>query len=345
MKTMKFMKTIKKVTILFAVIAMTIGCKKGDVPAEEMNNAVGDTVSSAVVDTASVDTASADSTSTPSPSSPTSTPSEKTRIPAGKAYKTDKSEEAVEPVTGDKKIIRTADLTIKVKDVTRSTYEIEDITEEFGGFVESANQTNEIIEQSKTEVSKDSILEITKYSVKSNIVIRVPSKNLSATIKAISRQIGSVDSYNIKADDVSLRMRSNELTQKRNIKTEKRVEKAIDTKGVKMKDVINAENDLAEKKEERDNARLENISMQDQVNFSTLSIQIYQGDLVKKELIANATDINSYKPSIGTRIADSLKSGWYVLANIIDFLFQIWWFIALCFGAFWLYKKYIKEKE
>jgi hypothetical protein len=337
---MKFMNTIKKVIILFAVIA--IGCKKGDVPAEEMNNAVGDSISREVIDTASVDTVSADSTSTSSPSSSTSG---KARIPAGKSYKTDKSEETVEPVTGDKKIIRTADLTIKVKDVTRSTYEIEDITEEFGGFVESANQSNEIIEQSKTEVSKDSILEITKYSIKSNIEIRVPSKNLNATIKAISRQIGFVDSYNIKADDVSLRMRSNELTQKRSITTEKRVEKAIDTKGVKMKDVINAENTLAEKKEERDNARLENISMQDQVNFSTLSIQIYQDELVKKELIANATDINSYKPSIGTRIADSLKSGWYVLANIIDFIFRIWWFIALCFLAFWLYKKYIKEKE
>ena len=165
------------------------------------------------------------------------------------------------------------------------------------------------------------------------------------TIKAISRQIGFVDSYNIKADDVSLRMRSNELTQKRSINTEKRVEKAIDTKGVKMKDVINAENDLASKREERDNARLENISMQDQVNFSTLSIEIYQDELVKKELIANAADINSYKPSIGTRTADSLKSGWYVLANIIDFVFKIWWFIAICFIAFWLYKKYIKEKE
>jgi hypothetical protein len=341
------MTTIKKLTILFAVIAIAIGCKKGDVPAEEMSNPVGDTVSSEVVDSTSVKTAilestSADSTSTPSSSS---TSSGKANIPAGKAYKTDKSEETVEPVSGGKKIIRTADLTIKVKDVTRATYEIEDITEEFGGFVESANQSNEIIEQSKNEVSKDSILEITKYSIKSHIVIRVPSKKLSATVKAISRQIGSVDSYNIKADDVSVRMRSNELTQKRNIKTEKRIEKAIDSKGVKMKDVITAENDLAEKKEERDNAKLENQSMQDQVNFSTLSIQIYQDELLKKELIANTTDLNSYKPSIGTRIAGSVKSGWYVLANIIDFIFSIWWLIAIGFLGFWLYKKYIKEKE
>lgn len=337
------MKTIRKVIILFAVIAMIIGCKKGEMPAEEINNVVGDTVSSEVVDTASVDTVSSNSTSS---STSTSSTSEKTRIPVGKVTKKEKiEEEAAEPVAGDKKIIRTADLTIKVKDVILSTYEIEDITEDFGGFVESANQANEIIDQTKTEVSKDSILEITRYSIKSNIVIRVPSKNLSMTIKSISRQIGFVDSYNIQADDVSLRMRSNELTQKRNIKTEKRIEKAIDTKGVKMKDVINAENDLAEKKEERDNARLDNISMQDKVSFSTLSIQIYQDELVKKELIANATDIDSYKPSIGTRIADSLKSGWYVLANIIDFVFSMWWLIAISFLAFWLYKKYIKGKE
>ncbi|HKO78680.1 MAG TPA: DUF4349 domain-containing protein, partial [Flavobacterium sp.] len=196
----------------------------------------------------------------------------------------------------------------------------------------------------ETKISQDSTLETTRYNVENNITIRVPNKRLDTVIKTIAKQIDFLDYRIIKADDVSLKILSNQLSQKRSSTNEKRVEKAIDTKGKKIKDIMEAENNLASQKEQNDNSKLENLSIQDQINFSTLTIQIYQHESVKQEMIANTKDYNYYKPNIGIRIIDSLKTGWYVLLDVIVFIIEIWWLLFITIGGFFLYKKYFKKQ-
>jgi hypothetical protein len=253
------------------------------------------------------------------------------------------SSAAVEKEGSSRKFIRTADLKFKVKNVTQSTYAIENITTKFDGFVTYTNLQSVIIDQFETKVSQDSTLQTTRYNVENNITIRVPNKRLDTVIKSIAKQIDFLDYRIIKADDVSLKMLSNQLSQKRSNTNEKRIEKAIDTKGKKINDIIDAETKLADQKEQNDNTKLENLSIQDQVNFSTLTIQIYQHESVKQEMNANTKDYNYYKPNIGIRIIDSLKTGWYVALDIIVFLFQIWWLLLIGIGGFYLYEKYFKK--
>ncbi|HEU4789120.1 MAG TPA: DUF4349 domain-containing protein [Flavobacterium sp.] len=254
------------------------------------------------------------------------------------------SSAAVEKEGSTRKFIRTADLKFKVKNVTQSTYTIENITNKFDGFVTYTNLQSNIIDKFETKISQDSTLETTRYNVENNITIRVPNKRLDTVIKSISKQIDFLDYRIIKADDVSLKMLSNQLSQKRSSTNEKRVEKAIDTKGKKINDIMEAENNLANQKEQNDNSKLENLSIQDQINFSTLTIQIYQHESVKQEMIANTKDYNYYKPNIGIRIIDSLKTGWYVLLDVIVFIIEIWWFLLIAIGGFLLYKKYLKKQ-
>jgi hypothetical protein len=254
------------------------------------------------------------------------------------------SSAAVEKEGSTRKFIRTADLKFKVKNVTKSTYAIENITNKFDGFVTYTNLQSTIVDKFETKISLDSILETTRYNVENDITIRVPNKRLDTVIKSIAKQIDFLDYRVIKADDVSLRILSSQLSQNRSAETEKRIEKAIDTKGKKINDVMDAENTLANKKEQNDNAKLENLSTQDQVNFSTLTIKIYQNESVKQEISANSKDYNYYKPNIGIRLLDSLKSGWYVLLNVIVFFVEIWWLLVLIIGGVFLYKKYSKKE-
>jgi hypothetical protein len=251
------------------------------------------------------------------------------------------SSAAVEKEGSTRKFIRTADLKFKVKNVTKSTYAIENITNKFDGFVTYTNLQSTIVDKFETKISLDSILETTRYNVENDITIRVPNKRLDTVIKSIAKQIDFLDYRVIKADDVSLRILSSQLSQNRSAETEKRIEKAIDTKGKKINDVMDAENTLANKKEQNDNA---NLSTQDQVNFSTLTIKIYQNESVKQEISANSKDYNYYKPNIGIRLLDSLKSGWYVLLNVIVFFVEIWWLLVLIIGGVFLYKKYSKKE-
>lgn len=250
---------------------------------------------------------------------------------------------AVEPKNSQQKFIRTADIKFKVKNVVKSTYAIENAVAKFGGFVTYTNLQSNIHDQIKTKISQDSTLETTKFSVENNITIRVPNTQLDTVIKSIAKQIDFLDFRVIKADDVSLKLLANQLSQKRSATNEKRVEKAIDTKGKKINDIMEAENALANQKEANDSKTIENLSIQDQVNFSTITLQLYQNETIKQEITAGEKDSAYYKPNLGIQIMDSLKTGWYILQSLLVFLLNLWPFILISLGGFLLYKKYGKK--
>jgi len=253
------------------------------------------------------------------------------------------SSAAVEKKDSKQKFIRTADIKFKVKNVVKSTYAIENATQKFGGFVTYTNLQSNIHDQIKTKISQDSTLETTKYTVENNITIRVPNTQLDTVIKTIAKQIDFLDFRVIKADDVSLKLLSNQLSQKRSTNTEKRVEKAIDDKGKKINDIMEAENTLANQKEANDNRTIDNLSLQDQINFSTVTLQLYQNETIRQEIMPSEKNSDAYKPNLGIQVLDSLKNGWYILESIFVFIINLWPFILIGFGTFFLYKKYIKK--
>lgn len=302
------MKTIAKLGVTTLVVtAVLFSCKKADVAAEE-------TADYALTDSTAVLSGSAISSSA-----------------------------AVEKKDSKQKFIRTADIKFKVKNVVRSTYAIENATQKFGGFVTYTNLQSNIQNQIKTKISQDSTLETTKYTVENNITIRVPNTQLDTVIKTIAKQIDFLDFRVIKADDVSLKLLSNQLSQKRSANTEKRVEKAIDEKGKKINDIMEAENTLANQKEANDNRTIDNLALQDQINFSTITLQLYQNETIRQETIASEKDSAAYKPNLGIQIIDALKSGWYILQAILIFFINLWPFIVISIGGFFLYKKYFKK--
>ena len=166
---------------------------------------------------------------------------------------------------------------------------------------------------------------------------------MDTVIKTIAKQIHFLDYRIIKADDVSLQMLSNELAQKRSNSSEKRLANAIDSKGKKLNQVVKAEETLDAKKEQNDASKLQNLSLQDQVNFSTLTLNIYQDESIKQEMVANEKSINAYRPNIGLQIWDSIKTGWFMLEHIISFIVVLWPFALIGFLGFLGYKKFLKK--
>ena len=253
------------------------------------------------------------------------------------------SSAAVENKNSNRKFVRTADVKFKVKNVAKSTYAIEDATTKFGGFVTYTNLQSNIHSEDRTKVSQDSTLVTTKYKVDNNITIRVPNTKMDTVVKTIAKQIHFLDYRIIKADDVSLQMLSNELAQKRSNSSEKRLANAIDSKGKKLNQIVDAEATLDVKKEQNDASKLQNLSLQDQVNFSTLTLNIYQDESIKQEMVANEKNINAYRPNIGLQIWDSVKTGWFMLEHIISFIVVLWPFALIGFLGFFGYKKFLKK--
>jgi len=239
-----------------------------------------------------------------------------------------------------RRFIRSADLKFKVKSVIKSTYDIEEITNRQGGFVTFTNLTSNIDNATTTAVSADSSLETTYYTVTNSITLRVPNTKLDTTIKEISNNIDYLDFRIIKAEDVALQILSNNLTQKRSAKNEERLTNAIDNRGKKLNETTVAEEILLSKQEQADNAKISNLSLTDQIKFSTINLSIYQRQTIKRELISNDKNIDAYEPGFGTKILDALVYGWDILETFIVFLTKLWGLFLFAILVYLIYKKY-----
>ena len=243
----------------------------------------------------------------------------------------------------DRKFVRTVELRFKVENVIKATYRIEDITSRHGGFVTYTNLNSTIDNVNTTKISADSSLETTYFTVLNSMTIRVPNTKLDTTLKDIAKHIDYLDYRIIKADDVALQILSNDLTQKRSTKTEKRLADAIDTRGKKLNETVQSEEILSNKQEQSDNAKIANLSLNDRINFSTITLSIYQRQEIKRELISNHQNIKAYEPSFGKKIIESLTSGWEILEVVILFLLNLWGLILAAVLVFLLYR-YVAPK-
>ncbi len=255
------------------------------------------------------------------------------------------SSAAKENGDSNKKFIRTAEMKFKVKDVRKASFSIEDLVAKWDGFVTYTNLNSTVDYKTYTPVSADTTLEMVFYTVANDVVIRIPNTSLDTVLKEIARHIDYLDYRVIKAEDVSLNMFSNLLVQKRLQVHSKRLVNAIDEQGKKLNQTSDAEDNLLNKTIRSDEARLENMRLQEQVSFSTIKLNIYQRQAIKRELVGNYKNTDEYTPSLRHRIKEALKLGWAICENIIVFFFEIWWLLLLIVGLWIAFKKYVLKKK
>lgn len=81
--------------------------------------------------------------------------------------------------------IRTAEAKFRVKSVWEATQAIESIVLKHKGFLEHTNLGSHIIEEEVFPVHQDSSLEVRRFSLTNQMVVRVPHENLSAFMNEV----------------------------------------------------------------------------------------------------------------------------------------------------------------
>jgi len=253
----------------------------------------------------------------------------------------------VEPQTGvttdkpQRKFIRTADLQFKVKDVRKSSEEIEDLTDKYGGFIAHSNMYSDILDKKTVVISRDSVLEVSSINIQNAINIRVPNQHLQALLKDLNGMMLYVNHRIIKADDVSLQMLSHELYNKRVEKFSERAQSVHQHRKGDIAAATDAEDTVLSRQLSADEHKVQNMSLQDQVDFSTVTINLYQNTILDKAIIENQASIDSYRTNVFLRIWDSIKTGWIFFEDLIVVLARLWIFLLLGGLAFcvWQYRK------
>jgi hypothetical protein len=172
------------------------------------------------------------------------------------------------------------------------------------------------------------------------MIIRIPNTKLDTILREIAKNIDFLDYRVIKAEDVSLEILSNNLTQKRAGRNEKRLTSAIDSKGKKLGETTDAEEAVLSKQEQADQANIANMAIVDKTKLSRIDLTIYQRPSVRRELIHNPTNIEEYEPAFGLKLVTAFKSGWDTFESLLVFLVNLWAVLLFGLVAYLIYQRY-----
>lgn len=246
---------------------------------------------------------------------------------------------------GVHKFIRTAQMKFRVKDIPKATYTIENIIIKNNGFIIHSTINNENSYSTTTNISNDSSL-VTHYSnLIADLVLRVPHTKLDTVLKQIAPLALKIDYRTIEAKDITLQLLSEKMKQERMSKKGRRVSDAINNKGHKLNDVIDAEEVLDNTLEEADKTKLAEYEINDQVEYSTITIKLHQNTSVYTERVLRKKNIEEYDSNLGEKAKDALYNGWIIVSSLFIFLLNIWPLILIGAIVVILYCKYRKKKE
>jgi hypothetical protein len=239
----------------------------------------------------------------------------------------------------DRKFIRSADVKFKVKNVQLASNVVEDLVDKYQGFTTKSELSSKILNINEVEVSQDSILQNKSYEVSNEISIRIPNETFDKTLREIQPLMEFLDSKSISAEDVSLSLMSSELRKKRYSKFEKRYEKAIESKGKKLTETAASEETLFNHQANADDNQIQTLQLKDNVNYSTITLHLYQPVSVVQEVLPNLENTHAFMPNLFIRLWQSVRTGWYIFEEVLVGITKLWLLILIAFVGFWYYRK------
>lgn len=239
----------------------------------------------------------------------------------------------------ERKIIKTATLNFKVKNVETTTDLIEDIARAYDGYTSLSNLKSYLFDTELIPLNNDSVLKVCQYNVSNTMQIIVPKENFDQVMKDLSKLYIYLDSREIKTEDVSIIFLRNKLKAVVKMTYEKRMQDAIDDKGKKLNDIISAEQKAQNLADKAIEDKIANYTLQDKIDYSRINITMYQASSVYQEVIEN-TNLSDYKPSILIRAGKAIKSGWNAVLDVFVAILYIWPIIFIVIIIIFLIKRF-----
>ncbi|MGB4774542.1 MAG: DUF4349 domain-containing protein [Daejeonella sp.] len=235
------------------------------------------------------------------------------------------------------KLVKTADMTFKVKNVQKSSTDISSLAASMQGMV--MDHTSEsYVEKSKTNpISADSSLLLSSYVTRANMVIRVPSEKIEEFLNSAGKLAVFIDKRNMHIDDKSF----DYLEAK--MKNENRKTFLKRNKQKNATDDIDDETGILDVQDELSESKVSTMRINDAVKFSTIGLSIYQNNVINREIIAN-TDLSANQSPFFNRLKNALSYGWFIFIDLVIGLANLWIFIVLGISI-WLIIRYFSKKR
>ena len=258
-----------------------------------------------------------------------------------KEYASSSKAEMADTVAADtsaiEKIIKTADMRFRVKDVQQTKEKLSKTIKAEGGAVAEFSIESSIQETEKVKQSTDSLKEITSYRTEGYLVAKVPSEKLDEFTNTISKMAVFVNSAAMKMDDQSIIYLANKLKAQNRVEAIEKINKVATKKSANVESSLYIKDDYIDKK-------IANMQIDDRVKFSTITLNFYQDNTVSTMTVAN-DNLYDYRPGFANRLWLNIVNGWTIFKEIILALANLWMLILVGLGVFFTIKYFIRRNK
>ncbi|WP_417428589.1 DUF4349 domain-containing protein [Halpernia sp.] len=239
----------------------------------------------------------------------------------------------------DKQFVKSADISMEVNDVYKSTIEIEKYLINNGGFVILSSLNSEIISDETYNTSNEKATLVRKYQTENSMEVRVPTEKLGDFLEYINNQKLFLKARNISAEDITANIRLAKLESNRMQKNGQEISK-LKTNAIK----VNLSN---ENESEKNYQQIQNFITQDNLKYSSVKIYLKEPKIRITEIaITNSKNIdNQYKFNFFYDLKNAFVEGFYLIQKIIIGLFRIWPLLIIAFIIIFFYKKRKNKTE
>lgn len=224
----------------------------------------------------------------------------------------------------ERRFVRTAQAQFRVKDVYASALAIEDAAAQQGGFVVDNRIAAQTLGVRRQPAGDGKLIELAEYTVQGTLVVRVPSDNTQAFLRAIAPQMAFLDQRNFQANDVQFDLLRRALARQREQQTQEELGEAM-REGDRLDrkaEVIAARGDA---RMQRDEALVQQKEYEDRIAFSTINLSLYQSAKIRQtELVDTEAVFRRHGPGFFARLFDALRVGWYGVLDLLIALLHVW---------------------
>lgn len=226
-----------------------------------------------------------------------------------------------------RKMMKNADVKMRVADVQKATISLERATAGMGGLVMQSDISNEVSELKALPYTADSLKQVRAYATTGLLKVKVPAIYLDSFLDLVGAQAQFINSRNILVEDASLKYLSNDLKQQIGA-GDKSLDKAADLSR-KTSEALEVSRTESNQEASKIDKQIDNLNIRDKVKYASVSIAIVQPEKVDVVTVADVS--KQMEAGWGTQFLNAVGSGWSFLKIVLIGLVHIWplWLLSL----------------
>jgi len=232
------------------------------------------------------------------------------------------------------KLVKTAEMNVKVKSVPAVSESIVNLTTRYHGMVMHHQMQSDEVRSQDMPFSSDSLVRVSVVRTTAGITVKIPSDSLEQYMTRVEKLGLHVNVRRMDIEDKTLDYLSAQL------KLNSRNQLISQQKAGKVK--IKNPADVLWLKDDMIDEKINNKRIDDAAKNSVVEMSLYQSDSIVKEHIAN-DDPAAYQLSFFKRLLFAVSNGWSLFAAFMIGVVNLWLFILAGLGIWMLIKLYKRK--